>query len=53
MAVDLAVVDDRLARLSVAPLVVIKAKPKVSKSVRFVEYGGWNIHSIKVRTNFL
>jgi hypothetical protein len=61
--VDLAHVDNKLARLSVAPLALaLKTKPVVlavrsclkitasaraAKSVRFVNYGGWNIHRIR------
>lgn len=59
--VDLARIDDKLAHLSVAPLVA-RSKPMVptlrsclktsatatsSKSVRFINYGGWNIHSVR------
>lgn len=62
--VDLAQVDEQLARLSVAPLAVKASTPKAPalrsclrsstaasstkpRQVRFVEYGGWNIHGVK------
>ncbi|EKD13451.1 uncharacterized protein L3040_002691 [Drepanopeziza brunnea f. sp. 'multigermtubi'] len=62
--VNLAEVDNDLARLSVAPLAVKASKPEVPvlrsclrsstaarstkpRQVRFVDYGGWNIHGVK------
>ncbi|KAF8852539.1 hypothetical protein BDZ45DRAFT_763792 [Acephala macrosclerotiorum] len=57
-AVDLAQLDESLARLSVLPLAVVPKLPALRsclktsaaigrKAVHFVEYGDWNLHGIR------